>query len=138
MKIAFFDTKPYDLPAFSELGKEKDIDFRFYETKLTPDTVSLAAGCDGVCIFVNDDACAETIDRLYEMDVKLIALRCAGYNNVDIEHCFGKIHVVHVPAYSPYAVAEHAMALLLTSIRRIHKAYIHPRLQFFTERSCRI
>ena len=66
---------------------------------------------------------AEVVDKLYGYGVKLIALRCAGYNNVDIEHAFGKIHVVHVPAYSPYAVAEHTMALLLTSVRRIHKAY---------------
>ncbi len=80
-----------------------------------------------VCVFVNDAIDAGVIDSLYENGVKLIALRCAGYNNVDIEHAFGKVHVVRVPAYSPYAVAEHAMALLLTSIRRIHKAYIRTR-----------
>ena len=80
-----------------------------------------------VCVFVNDTVDAEVIDKLYGYGVKLIALRCAGYNNVDVEHAFGKIHVVHVPAYSPYAVAEHAAALLLTSIRRIHKAYNRTR-----------
>ncbi len=127
MKIAFFDTKPYDIPSFEKLSKEKGITFKFYETKLNEDTVGLAAGCDGVCVFVNDTVNANVIDKLYEMGIGVIALRCAGYNNVDIKHCFKKVHVVHVPAYSPYAVAEHAMAMLLTSIRRIHKAYIRTR-----------
>lgn len=127
MKIAVFDTKAYDIPAFEKQGKEKGIEFKFFETKLNRDTAELARGFDGVCIFVNDTADAETIDRLYEEGVKLIALRCAGFNNVDVEHAFGKIHVLRVPAYSPYAVAEHAMAMLLTSIRRIHKAYNRTR-----------
>ena len=123
MKIAFFDTKAYDLPSFQRQGEEKGVEFKFFETKLSPDTVSLAEGFDGVCVFVNDVVNAEVIDRLYEYGVKVIALRCAGYNNVDIGRAYGRIHVFHVPAYSPYAVAEHAMALLLTSIRRIHKAF---------------
>lgn len=127
MKIAFFDAKPYDIPPFEAAGTGKGLDFLFFDTKLSPATASLAAGCEAVCVFVNDDVSAEVIDRLYELGVRLIALRCAGYNNVDLGHSFGKIHVVHVPAYSPYAVAEHAMALLLTSIRRIHKAYIRTR-----------
>lgn len=127
MKVAFFDTKPYDIPPFEAEAAGKDIEFLFYDTKLSPATASLAAGCEVVCVFVNDDVSAEVIDRLYDLGVKLIALRCAGYNNVDLEHSFGKVHVVHVPAYSPYAVAEHAIALLLTSIRRIHKAYIRTR-----------
>ena len=91
------------------------------------DTVSLAKGADVVCVFVNDDVGADVIDALCKMGVKLIALRCAGYNNVDIERAYGRINVVRVPAYSPYAVAEHAMALLLTSVRRIHKAYNRTR-----------
>ena len=127
IKVAFFDTKAYDRPSFERLGKEQDMDFKFLETRLTEDTAELARNCDVVCVFVNDDIDKFVIDKLYEMGVKLIALRCAGYNNVDIEYAFGKIHVVRVPAYSPYAVAEHAMALLLTSIRRIHKAYIRTR-----------
>ncbi len=127
MNIAFFDSRPYDLPAFKALAGQAGLDFRFYETRLGPDTASLAAGCEAVCIFVNDDASGEVIDSLYGLGVRLIALRCAGYNNVDISRAFGKIHVLHVPAYSPYSVAEHAMALLLTSIRRIHKAYIRSR-----------
>lgn len=127
MKIAFFDTKPYDKPSFERYGNEKGVRFKFFETKLNEDTVDLAAGCDGVCVFVNDTVNAAVIDRLHELGVSLLALRCAGFNNVDMKHAFGKLHVVRVPAYSPYAVAEHAMALLLTSIRRIHKAYIRSR-----------
>ena len=122
MKIAFFDTKPYDIES-CEKYKSDDIKFKFFETKLNIDTADLARGCDVVCIFVNDTASSDVIDKLYDLGVKVLALRCAGYNNVDVKHAFKKIHVVHVPAYSPYAVAEHTMALLLTSIRRIHKAY---------------
>ena len=127
IKAAFYDTKEYDKPSFEKYGQTHDIQFRFLETKLNEDTVELANGCDAVCVFVNDSVSAKVIDRLYEMGVKLIALRSAGYNNVDVKAAFGKIHVVHVPAYSPYAVAEHAMALLLTSVRRIHKAYNRTR-----------
>lgn len=123
MKIAFFDTKPYDKPGFETYGKKNKIEFKFFDSMLNEDTVSLAQGMDGVCVFVNDTVNAAVIDRLHEMGVKIIALRCAGYNNVDLQHAFGKVHVVHVPVYSAYAVAEHAIALLLTSIRRIHKAY---------------
>ena len=126
-KIAFFDAKDYDIASFKNANKDERFEIKFYETKLSIDTVNLANGYDCVCIFVNDNVDKEVIDALSAAGVKLIALRCAGYNNVDIEHAFGKIHVVRVPAYSPYAVAEHAMALLLTSIRRIHKAYIRTR-----------
>ncbi len=127
MRIAFFDAKAYDKPSFEKYGAEAGIKFKFYETKLTEDTADLANGYDGVCVFVNDTVSAAVIDRLYAGGCRFIALRCAGYNNVDVRHAFGKLHVVHVPAYSPYAVAEHTMALLLTSIRRIHKAYIRTR-----------
>ena len=127
LKFAFFDTKPYDIPAFEHYGTMKGISFKFFETKLTPDTAELARGFDGVCIFVNDTASAAVIDKLCAYGVKAIALRCAGYNNVDVTHAYGKIHVFHVPAYSPNAVAEHAFAMLLTSVRRIHKAYIRTR-----------
>lgn len=127
MNFAFFDTKPYDIPAFDKLGKERGVQFKYYETKLNEDTVELASGFDGVCVFVNDTINAAVIDRLVELGVKAVALRCAGFNNVDMQHAYGKIHVLRVPAYSPYAVAEHAMAMLLTSIRRIHKAYIRTR-----------
>lgn len=127
IKVAFFDAKAYDKPSFEHYGSEHDMQFRFLEIKLNEDTVELARGCDAVCVFVNDTVNAAVIDKLYAMGVKLIALRSAGYNNVDVQAAFGKIHVVHVPAYSPYAVAEHAIALLLTSVRRIHKAYNRTR-----------
>ncbi len=127
MRIAFFDAKPYDIPGFEKCGKEQGIDFKFYTGMLNEDTVALAKGADGVCVFVNDTVNAAVIDQLYDMGVKIVALRCAGYNNVDLQHAFGKVHVVHVPVYSAYAVAEHAIAMLLTSIRRIHKAYIRTR-----------
>ena len=127
MKIAFFDTKPYDKPAFEKLSAEAGIKIKFFETKLNEDTVELAAGFDGVCVFVNDTVSAAVIDRLYELGVKYVSLRCAGFNNVDMKHAYGKLHVFRVPAYSPYAVAEHTMALLLTSVRRIHKAYIRTK-----------
>ena len=127
MKIAFFDTREYDRPAFQELADEAGIEVNWFEARLDRHTAALAKGADAVCIFVNDTADAEVIDTLYELGVKMILLRCAGYNNVDIRHAYGKLHVVHVPAYSPYAVAEHTMALLLTSIRRIHKAYNRTR-----------
>ena len=127
IKVAFYDTKEYDKPSFERYGAMEEMQFRFLETKLNEDTVELARGCDVVCVFVNDTVNAKVIDKLYELGVKLIALRSAGYNNVDVRSAFGKIHVVHVPAYSPYAVAEHAIALLLTSVRRIHKAYNRTR-----------
>ena len=123
MKIAFFDTKPYDKNSFDKYSESTGIEFKYYETKLNEDTVYLAHGFDGVCVFVNDTVNSSVIDKLSEMGVKVIALRCAGFNNVDMKYAFGRIHIVRVPAYSPYAVAEHTMALLLTSIRRIHKAY---------------
>ncbi len=127
MKIAFYDAKDYDKNSFERANTEGKYEIVFYETRLTKDTCRLAEGCDAVCVFVNDDVNREVIDELVKMNVRLIALRCAGYNNVDIEYAYGKIHIVRVPAYSPYAVAEHAMALLLTSIRRIHKAYIRTK-----------
>ncbi|MCR4945555.1 MAG: 2-hydroxyacid dehydrogenase [Lachnospiraceae bacterium] len=127
MKVAFFDTKEYDRASFEKVAGQGDISIKYLETKLTEDTAELAKGCDVVCVFVNDNVNAAVIDKLYEYGIRMIALRCAGYNNVDLEHAYGKIHVVHVPAYSPYAVAEHAAALLLTSIRRIHKAYNRTR-----------
>ncbi|MBO6261608.1 MAG: 2-hydroxyacid dehydrogenase [Bacilli bacterium] len=123
MRIAFFDTKDYDIESFDTLVKEKNIEVKYFESKLNIDTVGLTAGFDGVCVFVNDQITKEVIDKLYDNGVKAIFLRCAGFNNVDLTAAYGKIHVYRVPAYSPYAVAEHAMALYLTSNRRIHKAF---------------
>ena len=127
IRIAFFDAKPYDKPSFEKYGGERGIKFKYFETKLNEDTVELAAGFDGVCVFVNDTVNAKVIDRLTELGVRIVALRCAGFNNVDMKHAYGRLHVLRVPAYSPYAVAEHTVAMLLTSIRRIHKAYIRTR-----------
>ena len=127
IKIAFFDTKEYDKASFARYENPGEIEFKFLETKLTEDTVELANDCDVVCVFVNDTVNDKVIDKLYASGTKMIALRCAGYNNVDVQHAYRKIHVSHVPAYSPYAVAEHTAALLLTSIRRIHKAYNRTR-----------
>ena len=125
MKVAFFDSKSYDINSF----KKYDInnEFKYYDTRLTIDTVYLSKGYDAICIFVNDVVDKEVIDKLAEYGIKLILLRCAGYNNVDLKYCYSKIHVFRVPAYSPYAVAEHAMAMLLTLVRKIHKAYIRTR-----------
>lgn len=127
MRIAFFDTKPYDKPFFEQYGEQYGVEFKFFETKLSLDTAELAKGYDGVCVFVNDTVDAPVIDKLNEMGIPMLALRCAGFNNVDVKHAFGRLHVLRVPAYSPYAVAEHAIALLLTSVRRIHKAYIRSK-----------
>ncbi len=127
LNIAFFDTKPYDREYFEKYSKKTGIKFRFFEAKLNKDTVSLAKNCQGVCAFVNDIVDKDVIDALYEMGIKILALRCAGYNNVDVKYAFNKIHLVRVPDYSPYAVAEHAMALLLTQVRKTHKAYIRTR-----------
>jgi len=127
IKIAFFDAKDYDRNSFIVSNENNEFEITYLEARLSPDTYKLAEGADVVCVFVNDDINSFVIDKLVEMNVKLIALRCAGYNNVDIEYAYKRIHIVRVPAYSPYAVAEHAMALLLTSIRRIHKAYIRTK-----------
>ena len=127
MKFAFFDAKNYDKPSFDRFGKEAGIEFKYFETKLNEDTAELAHGFDGVCVFVNDTVNAKVIDILCSLGVRTVALRCAGFNNVDLKYAEGKLRVVRVPAYSPYAVAEHTMALLLTSVRRIHKAYIRTR-----------
>ncbi len=126
-KLAFFDTKNYDIPNFKEYAKNAEIEITFLETRLNQNTAWLARGFDGVCVFVNDIINSAVIDILCECGVKLVALRCAGYNNVDLSYAKGRLCVVHVPAYSPNAVAEHAMAMLLTSIRRIHKAYNRTR-----------
>ena len=127
MKLAFFDAKTYDIPGFDRYAAPAGIEIKYYEPNLNRDTVSLANGFDAVCVFVNDTVDAVVVEKLYELGVKAIVLRCAGFNNVDIKACEGKLRVFRVPAYSPHAVAEHAMALLLTINRRTHKAYIRTR-----------
>ncbi len=126
IKIAMFDSKPYDTESFEEAKKE-NMKIKYFETRLTEDTAHLAKGYDAVVVFVNDDVTKEVIEVLYSLGVKLIALRCAGFNNVDLKAAKDKIPVIRVPAYSPHAVAEHTIGMLLTSIRRIHRAYIRSK-----------
>ncbi len=125
--ISFYDTKTYDKKYFNIINEQYGFTINYFETKLSARTAKLAEGSDAVCAFVNDDVSAPTIDALNKLGIKIIAMRCAGYNNVDIRYAQDKIPVVRVPAYSPHAVAEHAMALLLTLNRRIHKAFLRTR-----------
>ena len=122
MKIAFFSTQPYDKEYFERYNRQHAI--TFFEAPLNEQTVNLAKGCDAVCAFVNDKLNASVIKELAENGIKIIAQRCAGFNNVDIAAAReNKIAVVRVPAYSPHAVAEHALALIMTLNRKTHKAY---------------
>ncbi|MFT3682287.1 MAG: 2-hydroxyacid dehydrogenase [Ferruginibacter sp.] len=122
MKIAFFSTKSYDREFFDHYVSTHEI--IYYEAPLDEQTVNLAAGCNAVCVFVNDKLNDKIIRQLNEYGVKLIALRCAGFNNVNLDTAKAcGIRVVRVPAYSPHAVAEHAVALILTLNRKTHKAY---------------
>ncbi|MDL2232467.1 2-hydroxyacid dehydrogenase [Ruminococcaceae bacterium OttesenSCG-928-L11] len=127
MKIAFFDTKPYDRIWFQPLSEEYGFTIKFYEYKLNTETAVFAKGFDVVCVFVNDPATAEVIDLLHQYGVGLLALRCSGYNQVDLKAAQGKIPIVRVPSYSPTAIAEHAIALLLAVNRKIHRAYTRTR-----------
>jgi D-lactate dehydrogenase len=127
VKIAFFDSKPYDKESFSEINKKYNFEFKFHKFHLTPDNIVLAQNTDVVVVFVNDLINAEMIDTLVSYGVKLIALRCSGFNNIDLKAAKGKIKIVRVPAYSPYAIAEHTVALMLTLNRKIHRAYFRTR-----------
>ena len=131
MKIAVFSAKRYDREYFDKVNNNR-FHIRYFESKLNADTVSLAKGADAVCAFVNDDIGAEVLDKLVELGISIVAMRCAGYNNVDIKSAYGRVHVVHVPAYSPYAVAEHAMGLLLALNRKLHRAYNRTREHNFS------
>lgn len=126
-KIVFYDTKPYDQEFFTRLNAGFGFEIKFLKSRLNPDSAVMAKGFDVVCAFVNDDISSETVRNLAAEGVKLISMRCAGYNNVDMKAAFGKVHVTRVPAYSPYAVAEHALALILTLNRKTHKAYNRTR-----------
>ena len=128
-RIAFFDAKPYDRDSFNSVNeREFHYDIRYFKGHLTPDSVPLTHGTDVACIFVNDTANREVIRRLKENGVKLLALRCAGFNNVDLKAAEeAGLPVVRVPQYSPYAVAEHAVALMLSLNRKIHRAYWRTR-----------
>lgn len=128
MKIAFYSTKPYDKLFFEPLNREKyGFTIDFLESPCKEASISLARGYDAICIFVNDHVTAPMVEELYQMGVKGILLRSAGYNHVDLEAAKGKIEVLRVPSYSPEAVAEYAMAMLLTVNRYTHKAYTRTR-----------
>lgn len=126
-KIAFFDTKPYDKASFDEVNQQYGFDIVYHKGQLNRNNVILTKGMDAVCIFVHDSADAEIIREMADNGVKLLALRAAGYNNVDLAASGGRLKVVRVPAYSPYAVAEHAVALMLSLNRKIHRAYWRTR-----------
>lgn len=132
IKIAFFDTKEYDRKLFDEYNKNYGYEITYLESKLNSETAPLAKGFDVVCIFVNDVVDEKTIEILKEAGVKLLALRCAGFNNVDIKKLGDELPAVRVPEYSPYAVAEHAVALLLSIDRKIYKAYQRTKKYNFT------
>ncbi len=125
-EIAFFDAKPYDKEWFDKFNTEYEI--RYYDGRLRPANAKLAEGCRAVCAFVNDVVNEKTIDILSKLNVEVILMRCAGYNNVALEEAKKRgIKVLRVPAYSPYAVAEHTMGLILALNRKIPRAYIRTR-----------
>lgn len=123
MKVTVYSAKKYDQQAFSRWADAK-LEFHYLELKLNPDTVALAAGSSAICAFVNDDLSAPVLQALHAEGVRMIALRCAGFNNVDLDAAkqLG-IRVARVPAYSPEAVAEHTVGMMLTLNRKLHKAY---------------
>ena len=133
MKVAFFSSKSYDKEYFDQVNSDGHYQFSYFEAALNTATAALAKGHDTVCLFVNDKADKQTIEQLSSNGIKLIALRCAGFNNVDLEAALkNNIKIVRVPAYSPEAVAEHAVALILTLNRKTHKAYNRVRESNFS------
>lgn len=127
IKIAFFDAKPYDIESFDEINKKYDFNIKYFRFHLTADNIILAKDYDVIVVFVNDTINAEIIGKLKEYGIQLIALRSSGFNNIDLKAALGKIKVVRVPAYSPHAIAEHTIALMLTLNRKIHRAYFRTR-----------
>lgn len=128
MKLAVYSTKQYDKKFLEQVNQKYGFDFEFFDFLLSEKTARTANGCDGVCIFVNDDGSRPVLEELKKHGVKFIALRCAGFNNVDLEAAkeLG-MPVVRVPAYSPEAVAEHAVGMMMCLNRRIHRAYQRTR-----------
>ena len=124
MKIAFFSTKAYDKASFSTANTDRGHELSFFEPRLTKETIALAADFPAICVFINDELGEETLRAIHKTGTRFIALRCAGFNNVnlDVAQELG-IQVVRVPAYSPYAVAEHAVGLILTLNRKLYRAY---------------
>jgi D-lactate dehydrogenase len=133
MKVAFFSTKSYDRKSFEEANSQYGHELTFFEPRLTAETATLAAGFPAICVFINDEVDESVLRRLASNDTKLIALRCAGYNNVDLNVAAELgITVVHVPAYSPYAVAEFTAGLILMLNRKLYKAYNRVREDNFS------
>lgn len=126
-RIAFFDTKPYDIESFNDINKQYGFEIKYFRYHLTPDNIILANGYDVVVVFVNDIINSEMIEKLVSFGVKLIALRSSGFNNIDLKAAMNKIKITRVPAYSPNAIAEHTMALMLSLNRKIHRAYFRTR-----------
>lgn len=126
-KISVFDAKPYDIDTFNKVNQSFGFELTYHKEHLDRNNVVLAGGADAVCIFVNANVDTYVIDKLREMGIKLIALRCAGFNNVDIAYAKGKITVVRVPEYSPHAIAEHTLALMLCLNRKVHRAFNRTR-----------
>jgi D-lactate dehydrogenase len=133
MKISFFSTQPYDKEFFNLYNDSFGYELEYFETHLNNQTASLVNNAIVVCVFVNDKVDANVIEKLAEKGVKIVALRCAGFNNVDLTAALRyNIRVCRVPAYSPEAVAEHAVAMILSLDRKIHKAYNRVREQNFS------
>jgi len=127
IKIAFFDTKPYDRQSFERQNQAFGFQLKFFPSHLTEETVALCRGYDAVCVFVNDRVTAGIVDQLEAFGVGLLVLRSAGYNNVDLGAAAGKVTISRVPSYSPHGVAEHAVALMLTLNRKTHRAFYRTR-----------
>ncbi len=127
IKIAFFDAKTYDRESFDNEAAGLDLEIHYYKDRLSRRTAQLAQGKDAVCIFVNDECDRQVIDLLAEYGIRLIALRCAGFNNVDMTAARGRIPVVRVPAYSPHAVAEYAVTLMLSLNRKVYRSVYRTR-----------
>ena len=132
VKIAFFDAKPYDIESFDKIQKDFDFKITYFKGHLRLETAPLTKGFQVVCVFVNDVVDRDVIDILAHNGIALIAVRAAGYNNINLKAAFNRIPVVRVPAYSPYAVAEHAVTLMLALNRKIHRAYYRTRDNNFT------
>src|SRR5882762_3168907 len=133
MKITFFSAKPYDKESFNKQNKQFGFELEYYETHLGPHIINAVEKADAICVFVNDRVNAQVIEALAKKGIQVIALRCAGFNNVDLQAAkISGIRVCRVPAYSPQAVAEHAVAMMLTLNRKTHKAYNRVREQNFS------
>jgi D-lactate dehydrogenase len=127
IKIAFFDAKPYDIESFNEINAEYNFNIKYFRFHLTGDNIVLAQGYDAIVVFVNDTINADMIRKLKDFGIQLVALRSSGFNNIDLKAALNKISVVRVPAYSPHAIAEYTIALMLTLNRKIHRAYFRTR-----------